>query len=101
MSIWNEDSGYYCLLIAIFCEVNVTEAKLIYKYGPAHPVSRRIFRKKIRMEGVENMKKETIGNAMYRMRKAGYTLDEISNVFGCYPSTVKRRIEKEKKRKEA
>ena len=53
------------------------------------------------MEGVENMKKETIGNAMYRMRKAGYTLDEISNVFGCYPSTVKRRIEKEKKRKEA
>ena len=66
MSIWNEDSGYYCLLIAIFCEVNVTEAKLIYKYGPAHPVSRRIFRKKIRMEGVENMKKETIGNAMYR-----------------------------------
>ena len=77
MSIWNEDSGYYCLLIAILCEVNVTEAKLIYKYGPGHPVSRRIFDKKLKMEDAENMEKETMGNMMYRMRKEGYTLEEI------------------------
>ena len=57
MSIWNEDSGYYCLLIAIFCDVDVTEAKLIYKYGPGHPVSRRIFRKKLKVEDVEVMEK--------------------------------------------
>ncbi len=53
MSIWNEDSGYYCLLIAILCGVDVTEAKLIYKYGPGHPVSRRIFRKKLKVEDVD------------------------------------------------
>ena len=58
MSIWNEDSGYYCLLIAILCEVDVTEAKLIYKYGPGHPVSRRIFDKKLKVEDAENMEKE-------------------------------------------
>ncbi len=101
MSIWNEDSGYYCLLIAILCGVDVTEAKLIYKYGPGHPVSRRIFQKKLKVEDVEDMEKETIGNTMYRMRKEGYTLEEISNAFGCYPSTVKRRIEKVKNKKEA
>ena len=101
MSIWNEDSGYYCLLIAIFCDVDATEAKLIYKYGPGHPISKRIFRKKIRIEGAKDMEKETMGNAMYRMRKAGYTLEEIANAFGCYPSTVKRRIERAKNRKEA
>ena len=101
MSIWNEDSGYYCLLIAILCGVDVTEAKLIYKYGPGHPVSRRIFRKKLKVEDVEDMEKENIGNMMYRMRKEGYTLEEISNAFGCYPSTVKRRIEKARNRKEA
>lgn len=101
MSIWNEDSGYYCLLIAILCEVDVTEAKLIYEYGPRHPVSRRISRKKLKVEDVEGMEKETIGNMMYRMRKEGYTLEEISNAFGCCPSTVKRRIEKVKNKKEA
>lgn len=100
MSIWNEDSGYYCLLIAILCNVDVAEAKLIYKYGPGHPVSRRIFGKKLKVEGVEEMEKEAMGSMMYRMRKEGYTLEAISNTFGCYPSTVKRRIEKAK-RKEA
>lgn len=42
-----------------------------------------------------------MGNMMYRMRKEGYTLEEISNAFDCYPSTVKRRIEKARNRKEA
>ena len=42
-----------------------------------------------------------MGNMMYWMRKEGYTLEEISNAFDCYPSTVKRRIEKARNRKEA
>jgi len=92
MSDWDKDSGYYCLLIAIFCGVDVTEAKLIYKYGPAHPLCRKILGKKLK--GKEDMEKEAMGNTMYRLRKAGYTLEEISNAFNCYPSTVKRRIEK-------
>lgn len=94
MSNWDEDSGYYCLLIAILCDVDVTESKLLYKYGPEHPLCRKILKKKLRVEGAEDMGKETMGNVMYRLRKAGYTLEEISNAFGCYPSTVKRRIEK-------
>lgn len=96
MSDWDKDSGYYCLLIAIFCDVDVTEAKLIYKYGPLHPISKRILGKKLKR--AEDMKKETMGNTMYRLRKAGYTLEEIANAFDCYPSTVKRRIEKAKRK---
>ena len=38
MSDWNEDSGYHCLLIAILCGVDATESKLLYKYGPGHPL---------------------------------------------------------------
>ena len=49
---------------------------------------------------MEEMEKEAMGSMMYRMRKEGYTLEEISNAFDCYPSTVKRRIERAK-RKEA
>ena len=30
MSIWNEDSGYYCLLIAIFCDVDVVQINCQY-----------------------------------------------------------------------
>ncbi len=100
MSDWDKDSGYYCLLIAILCDVDVAESKLLYKYGPKHPSCRKILKKKLRMEGVSKMEKEAAGNMMYQLRKAGYTLQEISNLFDCYPSTVKRRIEKEKNRKE-
>ncbi len=101
MADWDEDSGYYCLLIAILCDVDVAESKLIYKYGIEHPLCRKILKKKLKVEGVQGMGKETMWNTMYRLRKEGYTLEEISNAFGCYPSTVKRRIEKAKDRREA
>lgn len=42
MADWDEDSGYYCLLIAILCDVDVAESKLIYKYGIGHPLCRKI-----------------------------------------------------------
>nr|WP_300826473.1 hypothetical protein [uncultured Schaedlerella sp.] len=100
MSDWNEDSGYHCLLIAILCGVDATESKLLYKYGPGHPLCKKILKKKLTAEETEGMGKEAAGNAMYRLRMAGYTLEEISNAFGCYPSTAKRRIEKAKERKE-
>ena len=100
MSDWNEDSGYHCLLIAILCGVDVAESKLLYKYGPGHPLCKKILKKKLTAKETERMGKEAAGNAMYRLRMAGYTLEEISNAFGCYPSTAKRRIEKAKERKE-
>lgn len=42
------------------------------------------------------MDSDEVGEMMYQLRKAGYTLEEISNAFNCYPSTVRRRIEKVK-----
>ena len=38
------------------------------------------------------MDSDEVGEMMYQLRKAGYTLEEISNAFNCYPSTVRRRI---------
>lgn len=96
MEKWDEDSGYYCLLIAIFCGLDAYESILMYKYGPSHPLCQKILKKKVRIEGVEEMKGNEMGELMYRLRKAGYTLEEIANAFQCYPSTVRRRIEKTK-----
>ena len=76
MGKWDENSGYYCLLITIFCQ--------------------KILRKKIKTEYREDMDSDEVGEMMYQLRKAGYTLEEISNAFNCYPSTVRRRIEKVK-----
>lgn len=32
----DEYKGYYCLLIAILCDLNAAEASTMYEYGPAH-----------------------------------------------------------------
>ncbi len=100
MANWDEDSGYYCLLIAILCNLDVYESILMYKYGPDHPLCQKILKKKVRIENIDNMTGNEVGEMMYRLRKAGYTLEEISNAFQCYPSTVRRRIEREKGKKE-
>ena len=50
MGKWDENSGYYCLLIAIFCGLDVYESVLMYKYGPNHPLCQKILRKKIKTE---------------------------------------------------
>lgn len=96
MGKWDENSGYYCLLIAIFCGLDVYESVLMYKYGPNHPLCQKILRKKIKTEYREDMDSDEVGEMMYQLRKAGYTLEEISNAINCYPSTVRRRIEKVK-----
>ena len=100
MAKWDEDSGYYCLLIAILCNLDVYESILMYKYGPDYPLCQKILKKKVRIENTDKMTDDEVGEMMYRLRKAGYTLEEISNAFHCYPSTVRRRIEREKGKKE-
>ena len=34
----DEYKGYYCLLIAILCDLNAAEASTMYEYGPDHPL---------------------------------------------------------------
>ena len=48
MANWDEDSGYYCLLIAILCNLDVYESILMYKYGPDYPLCQKILKKKVR-----------------------------------------------------
>ena len=37
----DEYKGYYCLLIAILCNLNAAEASTMYEYGPDHPLCRK------------------------------------------------------------
>lgn len=43
----DEYKGYYCLLIAILCDLNAAEASTMYEYGPDHPLCRKILKKKV------------------------------------------------------
>lgn len=94
MNTWDEYSGYYCLLIAIFCNVDATEAWIMYEYGPSHPVCRKILNKKVTISNVDKMTKNEIARQMRELRQLGHTFDEIANAFACCPSTVKKRIRK-------
>ena len=48
----DEYKGYYCLLIAILCDLNAAEASTMYEYGPDHPLCRKILKKKA--QGIRN-----------------------------------------------
>ena len=43
----DENEGYYCLLIAILCNLDVAEAQKMYKYGPDHPLCKKLLKKEI------------------------------------------------------
>ena len=47
----DEYKGYYCLLIAILCNLNAAEASTMYEYGPDHPLCWKILKKKVRGNG--------------------------------------------------
>lgn len=90
----DENEGYYCLLIAILCNLDVAEAQKMYKYGPDHPLCKKILKKKLKVpESVKQDKKQT-GHLMKEFLQKGYTFDAIADAFECYPSTVRRRIKK-------
>lgn len=42
----DEYAGYYCLMIAIFCNVSADEAWLMYWHEPKNPVCQRIMKKR-------------------------------------------------------
>ena len=95
MTFKEEAEGYYCLLIAICCDLNAYEARLMYEHGPDYPSCERILKKKVkRPQSIEDASREQIGKLMRRLRMEGFTLDAIADAFGCYPSAVRRRIAK-------
>lgn len=97
MNTWDEYSGYYCLLIAILCDLDASEAWKMYEYGPNHPICQKFLKKKVKFPEVENIEKKASGKWMLELQQAGYTLNEIASFFSCYPSTAKKRINKAKK----
>ena len=90
----DEYEGYYCLLIAIFCDLDVTEARKMYKYGPEHPLCQKILNKKIRLPDEMQMDKKEVARLMKKLIQKGHSFNAVADAFGCYPSTVRRRIKK-------
>lgn len=95
MTFNEEAAGYYCLLIAICCDLNAHEARLVYEHGFEYPPCKRILKKKVKLpEGFKAASKHQVGEWMRQLRMEGFSLDAISEAFGCYPSAVRRRISK-------
>lgn len=90
----DEYEGYYCLLIAILCNVDAAEAQKMYKYGPDHPLCQKILKKKVRLSEDEPIDREHTGHLMKELIRRGYSLNAVADAFGCYPSTVRRRVRK-------
>ena len=90
----DEYTGYYCLLIAILCDLDATEAQKMYKYGSDHPLCQKILKKKVKIPETAKQEKNQTGHLMKEFLQEGYTFDAIADAFGCYPSTVRRRIKK-------
>lgn len=95
-----EDKGYYCLLIAIFCGLNAYEARKVYEYGQQHPVCQKILKKKVQISRKEEQDEKGMGKRMKELRQAGYTYEAISEAYSCFPSKVKRWIQKEEKKEQ-
>ncbi|MDR1548987.1 MAG: hypothetical protein LBT06_10430 [Hungatella sp.] len=87
-----ELEGYYCLLIAILGNLDASEARFLYEYGPDNPVCQKILQKRPPPVNFSEISRAEINQYMYRLSKEGYTIRSIADLFGCYPSTVKRRI---------
>ena len=88
----DENAGYYCPLIAIFCGLGATEAQKLYEYGPEHPVCRKIRKKKLRLPETGGPGKKDAGQLMRKFLGKGYTVNAVAEAFGCYPSTVRRKV---------
>ena len=86
----DEYKGYYCLLIAILCNLNAAEASTMYEYGPDHPLCWKILKKKVRKPSIKKLKESEMAAAM----------NAVSEAFQCFPSTVRRRVRKLTERKE-
>ena len=93
-------AGYYQLLIAIFCGLNVTEAKLMYEYGPSHPVCKRFLKKKLKKQDID-LSREERGHVISCMRKEGYTWESIAEAMDCEVATVKAWLDETERRKTA
>lgn len=91
----NEMEGYYCLLIAIFCDLNAAEAWKVYKYGMNHPLSKKIMSRKVHLTEEEKKDKKGMPERMRRLRTQGYSMNAIAEAYGCFPSAVRRRMKKE------
>lgn len=87
-----EIEGYYCLLIAILGNFDASEARFLYEYGPDHPVCQKILKKRPPPVNFAKMNKEDINRCIYRLFEEGYSKRSIADLFGCYPSTVNRRL---------
>jgi len=94
MNVQQEDAGYYCLLIAIFCDLDSNGARIMFEYGPKHPFCKKYKKKKVGEVVKKQMEKLPKSEAMKRLQEKGYSIEAISDVFNCCPSTVRRRIKK-------
>lgn len=91
-----DDTGYYLLLIAILRDVNVGQAKMLYKYGPSHPKCKEFLEKKPPQIDTQKLNKNEITKEMRDLKDKGYSDHVIADVCNSNLSVVRRRLGKRK-----
>lgn len=85
--------GYYCLMIAILMGVNAKEARILFDYGLCNPVSQKILKKR-HPKNIGAVTRKERREAIWQMRKEGYSSEVIADALHCDSSTVKRMMKK-------
>ena len=93
MKLYDED-GCYCLLIAIFTGLDASKARMVYQYGPNHPVCRKFMKKRQMSVKVHLETRSERMRAMREMREEGCGIEMLAAIFDCDSSTVKRNLKK-------
>lgn len=91
-----DDTGYYLLLIAILKEVDLNQANMLYKYGPAHEKCKKFLNKKPAKVDTQGLSKEDITKEMRRLRSEGHSYHVIADACNSNLSAVRRRLGKRK-----
>ena len=81
-------------MLAIVCGLSAAEAWKIYQYGPDHPLSKKILKRKIRDSSLKKLKKKEQEKMMKKLFLEGYSKNAIADAFECLPETVTARIKR-------
>ena len=90
----DEYKGYYCLLIAILCNLNASGSQHNVRIRTRSSALPENTEKEVRKPSIKKLKESEMAAAMKALLDQGYSQDAVSEAFQCFPSTVRRRVRK-------
>lgn len=99
MQDFDNRDGWYCLCISIVMGLDPQEAALLYEHGPDYPKCREFLKKRAYLASVERPKnREEERKLIIKLRKRGYSIEDIAEALNRDSSTIRRAIQKSKEK---